>query len=64
VPVDAVTVEPAPVMVDGGLSAEVRVRVRVPHGTPAGCYHALVTSPTTPRQALPLLLEVLAEVPA
>jgi hypothetical protein len=42
-----------------GGSAEVRVRVRVPAGTAPGHFHGLVTSTATPRQALPLLLEVL-----
>jgi hypothetical protein len=42
-----------------GASAEVRLLVNVPQDTPAGHFHAVVTSAATPRQALLLHLEVL-----
>ncbi|MFK5647822.1 hypothetical protein ACI3ET_15040 [Ornithinimicrobium sp. LYQ121] len=60
-PPGAVEVEPAgAAYVDAGGSAEITVRILVPQGTPPEHFHALVTSTSTPRQALPLHLEVLA----
>jgi len=63
-PADEVVVETGgSVEVDAGGSAQVMLHVQVPSGTRPGHFHAVLTSTATPRQALPVLLEVLtAEV--
>lgn len=49
-----------PAEVAPGGSCEVRVEIHVPADTPPGHFHAVVTSTATPRQALPVRLEVRA----
>ncbi|GAA1183293.1 hypothetical protein GCM10009584_26700 [Ornithinimicrobium humiphilum] len=50
----------APLVVAPGGAARVRLEVAVPEGTPAGHLHGVVTCSATPRQALPVVLEVRA----
>jgi hypothetical protein len=55
---DAVELSPARVDLPAGTSHEVRLRVRVPVGQPAGCYLGMVLTPAAPSEPMVVRLEV------
>lgn len=58
VPAPTVAEEATGAEVGAGGSLQVRVTVRVPAGTPPGHYHGVATSRATPRQGLPVVVQV------
>jgi hypothetical protein len=60
IPTRALAVDPAVTTVEPGGAAQVWLSVAVPNAMPPGHYHGIVTSTATPRQSLPIHLEVQA----